>query len=134
MNRSKKLAITLAVLAALGGSVYVQPEQAFAAEYVIDGDDEFEALEYNDEWTKHDPTNSLFLDKSKSNNIIVFENITNDKYELSGGRGHAAETSNNTLVVKHSTIGKIFMGGLLISPEDIQVIMKAIMLTIIQLL
>ena len=31
MNRSKKLAITLAVLAALGGSVYVQPEQAFGA-------------------------------------------------------------------------------------------------------
>ena len=110
MNRSKKLAITLAVFAALGGNVYVQPEQALAANVVIDGDDEFEALEYNDEWTKHYPTNSLFLDKSKSNNIIVFENITTDKWSLAGGRGHEVETSNNTLVIKHSTIGKTTIG------------------------
>ena len=133
MNRSKKLSITLAVLAALGGSAYIHPEQGFAAEYVINGNKEFQALEHDDAWVKH-ITNSLYLDKSKSNNIIVFENITNDKYELSGGRGHAAETSNNTLVVKHSTIEKIFMGDLLISPISIPVITKAIMLTIIQLL
>ena len=116
MNRSKKLAITLAVLAALGGCVYIQPEQVLAANVVIDGDDEFEALEYNDEWTKHDPTNSLFLDKSKSNNIIVFENITTDKWSLAGGRGHAVETSNNTLVIKHSTIGKNIYGGFTYKP------------------
>ena len=116
MNRSKKLAITLAVLAVLGGSVYVQPEQGFAAEYVIDGDDEFKALEYNDEWTKHYPTKSLFLDKSKSNNIIVFENITTDKWSLAGGRGHEVETSNNTLVIKHSTIGKNIYGGFTYKP------------------
>ena len=59
MNRSKKLAITLAVLAVLGGSSYIQPEQALAAEYVINGNKEFQALEHDDAWVKH-ITNSLY--------------------------------------------------------------------------
>ena len=82
MNRSKKLAITLAVLAALGGSVYVQPEQGFAAEYVIDGDIEFEALKNNtnngdwiySESKEDDGDHHVELASETSHNHLVFKN------------------------------------------------------------
>ncbi len=83
MNRSKKLAITLAVLAALGGSVYGQPEQAFAAEYVIDGYAAFEALKDNSnngDWIyseseDEDGDHHVALASETSHNYLVFKNI-----------------------------------------------------------
>ena len=114
MNRSKKLAITLAVLAALGGSVYVQPEQGFAAEWVIDGDTAFEALDGNPDWnyyTSTDPNGDSHVElKGKtSNNTIVFKNIKQD-YGVAGGRGNG-DTSNNTLIIDNSTITANWIEG-----------------------
>ena len=74
MNRSKKLAITLAVLAALGGSVYVQPEQGFAAEYVIDGNTAFNNL--GDEWRED---SNIALKNSVNDNVIIIKNVTTEK-------------------------------------------------------
>ena len=103
MNRSKKLAITLAVLAVLGGSVYVQPEQGFAAEYVIDGDAAFEALKDNSnngDWIyseskdedgsmNEDGDHHVALASETSHNYLVFKNIKNNNIRLgvAGGRG-----------------------------------------------
>ena len=112
MNRDKKLAITLAVLAALGGSVYVQPEQGFAAEYVIDGDTEFNNLENDDEWNwyvSNEPTTGdshTELKNSTSNNTIILKNIANAndlRMGVAGGRGEG-EASYNTLVIENSKI------------------------------
>ena len=115
MNRSKKLAITLAVLATLGGCVYVQPEQAFAAEYVIDGDDEFKALKNNSnngDWIyseskDEDGDHHVALASETSHNYLVFKNIKNNNNNIrlgvAGGRGDD-ETSYNTLVIENSNI------------------------------
>ena len=103
MNRSKKLAITLAVLAALGGSSYIQPEQAFAAEYVIDGDMEFEALKSNDDWDITDKGNAINPNKSSFNNSVVFKNIT-QKMSLRAGYSTNSNVNNNTLVIINSNI------------------------------
>ena len=112
MNRSKKLAITLAVLAALGGSVYVQPEQGFAAEYVIDGDTEFNNLKNDNEWNwyvSNEPTTGdshTELKNSTSNNTIILKNIANAndlRMGVAGGRGEG-EASYNTLVIENSKI------------------------------
>ncbi len=121
MNRSKKLAITLAVLAVLGGSVYVQPEQALAAEYVIDGDAAFEALKDNSnngDWIyseskdedgsiNEDGDHHVALASETSHNYLVFKNIKNEgdniRLGVAGGRGDD-ETSYNTLVIENSKI------------------------------
>ena len=115
MNRNKKLAITLAVLAVLGGSVYVQPEQGFAAEYVIDGDEAFQALTNNDtngDWHYTESTSDSFdphveLASETSHNYLVFKNIKNEgdniRLGVAGGRGDD-ETSYNTLVIENSNI------------------------------
>ena len=119
MNRSKKLAITLAVLAALGGCVYVQPEQAFAAEYVIDGDAEFNNLENDNEWNWY-VSNDLTtgdshteLKNSTSNNTIILKNIANAndlRMGVAGGRGFG-EASYNTLIIENSTINASWIEG-----------------------
>ena len=119
MNRSKKLAITLAVLAALGGSVYVQPEQGFAAEYVIDGDTEFNNLENDNEWNWY-VSNDLTtgdshteLKNSTSNNTIILKNIANAndlRMGVAGGRGFG-EASYNTLIIENSTINASWIEG-----------------------
>ena len=112
MNRSKKLAITLAVLAVLGGSVYIQPEQGFAAEYVIDGDTEFNNLENDNEWNWYesdDPTTGdshTELKNLTSNNTVILKNIANAnnlRMGVAGGRGEG-EASYNTLVIENSKI------------------------------
>ena len=112
MNRSKKLAITLAVLVALGGSVYVQPEQGFAAEYVIDGDTEFYNLENDNEWNWYVSNEQTTgdshteLKNSTSNNTIILKNIANAndlRMGVAGGRGEG-EASYNTLVIENSKI------------------------------
>lgn len=112
MNRSKKLAITLAVLAVLEGSVYVQPEQGFAAEYVIDGDTEFNNLKNDNEWNWYvsDDTTTgdshTELKNSTSNNTIILKNIANAndlRMGVASGRGEG-EASYNTLVIENSKI------------------------------
>ena len=112
MNRSKKLAITLAVLAVLGGSVYVQPEQALAAEYVIDGDTEFNNLKNDNEWNWYESDEQTTgdshteLKNSTSNNTIILKNIANAnnlRMGVAGGRGEG-EASYNTLVIENSKI------------------------------
>ena len=99
MNRSKKLAITLAVLAALGGCVYVQPEQAFAAEYVIDGNTAFNNL--GDEWRED---SNIALKNSVNDNVIIIKNVTT-KNSIYGGWGDHTNSSNNTLILINSEIG-----------------------------
>ena len=99
MNRSKKLAITLAVLAALGGSVYVQPEQGFAAEYVIDGNTAFNNL--GDEWRED---SNIALKNSVNDNVIIIKNVTTEK-SIYGGWGDHTNSSNNTLILINSEIG-----------------------------
>ena len=99
MNRSKKLAITLAVLAALGGCVYVQPEQAFAAEYVIDGNTAFNNL--GDEWRED---SNIALKNSANDNVIIIKNVTT-KNSIYGGWGDKENSSNNTLIFIDSEIG-----------------------------
>ena len=99
MNRSKKLAITLAVLAALGGSVYVQPEQGFAAEYVIDGNTAFKNL--GDEWRED---SNIALKNSVNDNVIIIKNVTTEK-SIYGGWGDHTNSSNNTLILINSEIG-----------------------------
>ena len=112
MNRSKKLAITLAVLAVLGGNVYIQPEQALAAEYVIDGDTEFNNLKNDNEWNWYEsdePTTGdshTELKNSTSNNTVILKNIANAnnlRMGVAGGRGEG-EASYNTLVIENSKI------------------------------
>lgn len=114
MNRSKKLAITLAVLAVLGGSSYIQPEQALAANVVIDGDMEFEALKSNDDWTYSVSTDgaehAIYL-KNSNNNTVTFQNIKTDAngkevidIDISGGRG-SDEASYNKIYVINSIVG-----------------------------
>ena len=100
MNRSKKLAITLAVLAVLGGSVYVQPEQALAAEYVITGD---EINHLGDEW--RDESTSIALKDSVNDNVIIFKGVEYDN-SIYGGWGDKENSSNNTLIFIDSEIGK----------------------------
>ena len=100
MNRSKKLAITLAVLAALGGSVYVQPEQGFAAEYVITGD---EINHLGDEW--RDESTSIALKNSVNDNVIIFKGVKSAN-SIYGGWGDRENSSNNTLIFINSEIGK----------------------------
>ena len=102
MNRSKKIAITLAVLAALGGSSYIQPEQAFAAEYVIDGQDEFDALAEKIEWSD---SGSVYLMNSSSGNTITFKDIKTFK-DINGGRTDSGNVENNTLILTNGTIIK----------------------------
>ena len=99
MNRSKKLAITLAVLAALGGCVYVQPEQAFAAEYVIDGNTAFNNL--GDEWRED---SNIALKNSVNDNVIIIKNVTTEN-SIYGGWGDHTNSSNNTLILINSEIG-----------------------------
>ena len=99
MNRSKKLAITLAVLAALGGSVYVQPEQGFAAEYVIDGNTAFKNL--GDEWRED---SNIALKNSVNDNVIIIKNVITEK-SIYGGWGDHTNSSNNTLILINSEIG-----------------------------
>ena len=126
MNRSKKLAITLAVLAVLGGNVYVQPEQGFAAEYVIDGDAAFEALKDNNnngDWIyseskdedgniNEDGDHHVALASETSHNYLVFKNINNNNIRLgvAGGRGEG-EASYNTLIIENSTINASWIEG-----------------------
>ena len=99
MNRDKKLAITLAVLAVLGGSVYVQPEQGFAAEYVIDGNTAFNNL--GDEWRED---SNIALKNSVNDNVIIIKNVTTKK-SIYGGWGDKENSSNNTLIFIDSEIG-----------------------------
>ena len=99
MNRSKKLAITLAVLAALGGSAYIQPEQGFAAEYVIDGNTAFNNL--GDEWRED---SNIALKNSVNDNVIIIKNVTTEK-SIYGGWGDKENSSNNTLIFIDSEIG-----------------------------
>ena len=114
MNRSKKLAITLAVFAVLGGSSYIQPEQALAANVVIDGDMEFETLKSNDDWTYSVSTDgaehAIYL-KNSNNNTVTFQNIKTDAngkevidIDISGGRG-SDEASYNKIYVINSIVG-----------------------------
>ena len=119
MNRNKKLAITLAVLAVLGGSVYVQPEQGFAANVVIDGNDEFQAIIKNpgSDWEyRSDGKGALFLKNSKSDNTVIVENVTNG-ISIAGGRGSDVETSNNTLIINKSSINGNVFGGFSYEPN-----------------
>ena len=122
MNRNKKLAITLAVLAAFGGNFYVQPEHGFAAEYVIDGDEAFQALTNNDtngDWHYTESTSDSFdphveLASETSHNHLVFKNIKNEdnniRLGVAGGRGFG-ETSYNTLVIENSNINAAWIEG-----------------------
>ena len=119
MNRSKKLAITLAVLAVLGGSVYIQPEQGFAAEYVIDGDAAFEALKNNTnngDWiySESKDDHHVELASETSHNYLVFKNIENKgnniRLGVAGGRGFG-EASYNTLIIENSTINASWIEG-----------------------
>ena len=112
MNRSKKLAITLAVLAVLGGNVYIQPEQALAAEYVIDGDTAFNNLKNDNEWNWYESDEATTgdshteLKNSTSNNTVILKNIANAnnlRMGVAGGRGEG-EASYNTLVIENSKI------------------------------
>ena len=100
MNRSKKLAITLAVLAAFGGNFYVQPEQGFAAEYVITGD---EINHLGDEW--RDESTSIALKDSVNDNVIILKGVEYDN-SIYGGWGDKENSSNNTLIFIDSEIGK----------------------------
>ena len=100
MNRDKKLAITLAVLAALGGNAYVQPEQGFAAEYVIAGD---EINHLGDEW--RDESTSIALKNSVNDNVIIFKGVESAN-SIYGGWGDRENSSNNTLIFIDSEIGE----------------------------
>ena len=110
MNRSKKLAITLAVLAVLGGSVYIQPEQGFAAEYVIDSQYKFDYINNGNDnnWGVDD--NKIKLNEASSDNTLVFKKITSYKSLIGGygslanADGSSADANNNTIVLINSYV------------------------------
>ena len=113
MKRTTKALIALSVFAVFSG-LTMPPRDAHAAEWVIDGNAEFEALKNNDEWLYTASANPngdshVELKGKPSNNTIVFKNIVQE-IGVAGGRGNG-DTSNNTLIIDNSTITANWIEG-----------------------
>ena len=100
MKKSRKAAILLRSLAILGALNSLP--NVHAAEYVIDGQDEFDALAEKIEWSD---SGSVYLMNSSSGNTITFKDIKTFK-DINGGRTDSGNVENNTLILTNGTIIK----------------------------
>ena len=103
MKKSKKIAIILAISATFGGVLSSPPERTYAADIVIDSQEEFKALGDDAAWVIRD--NNISPSASLSGNTIIFKNITSLKSLIAGfGSNGEGDTNNNTIVVINSTV------------------------------
>ena len=99
MTNKTKLLIALSVFAVLNG-VTMPPRDAHADKWVIDGQDEFNALLDSPDWTSSstDDRTNLYLKDSASGNTIIFKGIKSE-LSLLGGHITTADNNNNTIVL-----------------------------------
>ena len=102
MTNKTKLLIALSVFAVLNG-VTMPPRDAHADKWVIDGQDEFNALLTNGGW--NDESTSMAPKNPVNNNLIIFKGIESAN-SIYGGWGNEQNSSNNTLIFIDSEIGK----------------------------
>ena len=104
MKKSKKIAIILAISATFGGVLSSPPERTYAADIVIDSQEEFYAIIKNPDpdWS-YTAGDCLYLKAPVYDNTIIFEGITSD-ISLAGGRGTAADNNNNTIILLNSNV------------------------------
>ena len=105
MKKSKKIAIILAISATFGGVLSSPPERTYAADIVIDSQEEFKAILNNPDpdWVIGISDNTkdkinISLKNSGSDNTIIYKGIDSN-LSLLGGHITDEDNNNNTLVL-----------------------------------
>lgn len=105
MKKSKKIAIILAISATFGGVLSSPPERTYAADIIIDSQEEFKAILNNPapDWEIGISDNTkkeinIYLKNSGSDNTIIYKEIDSN-LSLLGGHITDKDNNNNTLVL-----------------------------------
>ena len=104
MKKSKKIAIILAISATFGGVLSSPPERTYAADIVIDSQEEFNKIinKQDSNWVigkaKSGEEINVYLKDSASGNTIIYKGIKSN-LSLLGGHITDEDNNNNTLVL-----------------------------------
>ena len=104
MKKSKKIAIILAISATFGGVWSSPPERTYAADIIIDSQEEFNKIinKQDSNWVigkaKSGEEINVYLKDSASGNTIIYKGIKSN-LSLLGGHITDEDNNNNTLVL-----------------------------------
>lgn len=104
MKKSKKIAIILAISATFGGVLSSPPERTYAADIIIDSQEEFNKIinKQDSNWVigkaKSGEDINVYLKDSASGNTIIYKGIKSN-LSLLGGHITNEDNNNNTLVL-----------------------------------
>ena len=104
MKKSKKIAIILAISATFGGVLSSPPERTYAADIIIDSQEEFNKIinKQDSNWVigkaKSGEEINVYLKDSASGNTIIYKGIKSN-LSLLGGHITDEDNNNNTLVL-----------------------------------